>query len=90
MQTPADLIQSYLAASGWTKSELARRADVSPSAIARLIHGRKAKGATTFAVGELVALKIERATLAAFERGETNATPIRAADLLAGVARKAA
>ena len=83
MQTPSELITAYLAASGWTGAELARRADLSHSAITRLLRGRKTRESVTFSVGELVALKIERATVDAFTRRETNATPLRAADLIA-------
>jgi transcriptional regulator with XRE-family HTH domain len=80
----AERIESYLAASGWTKAELAKRANVSPSTITRLLHGRKDRGASeSYELGELVAMKLERATLDAFTRGEVKAAPLRAMDLLA-------
>lgn len=90
MATSADLINAYLTASGWTKGELARRAQLSASAIARLINGRKTSDGVSFSVGELAAIKIERATVEAYATGTTKAKPLRAADLLATNERKAA
>lgn len=91
MRTSSEIITAYLTAAGWTGAELARRARLDQSAITRLIRGRKRDGETSFDVGELVALKIERATIAAYESGDTNAAPLRATDLRADtIARREA
>lgn len=66
---------------GWTAADLARRADISPSTVTRILRGR-AEG-EPYGLGELVALKIERATFAAWSRGEVprSLVPLRAVDL---------
>lgn len=80
--TTAERIQRYLAEVGWSKTDLARRAKISGSTVTRLLHGRKDRdGAEPYELGELVAMKIERATLDAFTRGETSVAPLRAIDL---------
>ncbi len=82
--TVSERIDTFLRQAGWTKSELAERADISLSTVTRLLHGRKTRdGVEDYELGELVALKIERATVAAWTRGEVKTAPIRAIDLLA-------
>lgn len=88
MATASELITAYLAATRWTKGELARRAGISASVVARLINGRKANGGVSFSVGELAALKIERATGEAYASGVTKIEPLRAVDLLATNTKK--
>lgn len=86
--TTAERIRRYLNDSGWSKTELARRAAISASTVTRLLHGRKDReGGEPYEIGELVAMKLERATLDAFTRGDTKAAPLRAMDL---VTRRAA
>lgn len=81
--TPSDRVAGYLKATGWGSGELARRARVSPSTITRLLHGRKtADGAEEYSLGELVALKIERATIEAHALRHTDVEPLRAVELL--------
>jgi len=76
-----NLVAAYLAATGWTGAELAKRSDLSQSIITRIVHGRSP--GEPYVIGELAALKLERATLTAFETGQTNVPPLRARDLRA-------
>lgn len=49
----------------------------------RLLRGRTDRGEVRdYELGELVALKLERATVQAWSLGMTRATPLRAIDLL--------
>lgn len=81
--TTAERIAAYLKATGWEKVELAKRARVSPSTITRLLHGRKEDGdVEPYRLGELAAMKIERATIEAFTTGATKVPPLRAIDLM--------
>lgn len=83
--SPSDRIAAYLRAAGWEKGELARRAGISPSTVTRLLHGRKTSGgAEPYDIGELVALKLERATVQAWTLGQTTVPPLRAIDLVPG------
>ena len=74
----------YLRQTGWTQQELAKRADIDRAVVNRAVKGRRAGK-----IGELAAMKLERATLDAFQKGETNVAPLRAADLLADAANDA-
>jgi plasmid maintenance system antidote protein VapI len=69
-------IVEYLRQTGWKQRDLARRAEIDPAVISRAVKGRRA------GIGELVAIKLERATVAAFTAGETSVPPLRALDLM--------
>ena len=76
-------ISHWLTESGWTKAELAQRAGISPSTMTRLLRGRSDRGEVRdYELGELVAMKLERATVQAWSLGQTSARPLRAIDLL--------
>ena len=76
-------IRHWLTESGWTKAELALRAGISPSTITRLLRGRSDRGEVReYELGELVALKLERATVQAWSLGHVRVAPLRALDLL--------
>lgn len=78
-----EIIRQWLTDSGWTQAMLARRANLSPSTITRLFRGRSVGGESVeYALGELAAYRIERATYAAWAAGQTNAAPLRAVDLV--------
>jgi transcriptional regulator with XRE-family HTH domain len=68
MMRSAKIIARYLAQTGWSQSELARRANVNPSSICRAVQGHP--------VGRLVAAQIEQATRDAYVRGEVDVEPL--------------
>jgi hypothetical protein len=70
-------IVEYLRQTGWKQRDLARRAEIDPAVVSRLVKGQRAGK-----IGELVAIKLERATFAAFNAGETSVAPLRAVDLM--------
>lgn len=83
----SDRIRVWLTESGWSPADLAKRARISPSTMTRLMHGRSEGGAVrSYELGELVALKLERATVDAWTRGEVIVLPLRAIDLVPGKA----
>jgi transcriptional regulator with XRE-family HTH domain len=78
MSNASGVIAEYLRQTGWSQQKLAKLAGVDRAVINRAVatHGDRAGR-----IGELAAMRIERATVAAFTRGETAVPPLRALDL---------
>jgi hypothetical protein len=72
-------IRHYLIATGWSARHLAARARLHESALSHVLAGRRC-------VGELAAIKLERASRSAYDAGETSVPPLR---LSAAAARAA-
>lgn len=76
MPSAKSVIAEYLRQTKWSQRKLALMAGISPAVLSRL----NGKGERT-TLGELAALKLERATMEAFRRNETHIPPLRAMDL---------
>ena len=75
MATIRDILRSYLAETGWTPVDLQRRSGLTKATTYALLRGTRGCGYT-------IAQMVERATVEAYTRGETQAAPLRAIDLV--------